>query len=213
MDDEDLLDPRRVTLVLAVVAAGDMAGLAAYLSRMHAANMADLQEQIAPGERRALLALGAAEIDGEVPSELDEAIRKEGIAVLPHKAVAEATRALDTEDVVDIPEDLDPPQLGMILKALDDVDRVAVEPALSDPVYSAGHLMLRDILEDRFRTIEATRPEGDVADRFNQYHLISCPVVVDGRSLVAVIPIDDAMAVLDAEPGADRPRLATMMLS
>ncbi len=65
-----------------------------------------------------------------------------------------------------------------------------------------------DILEDSFRTIEATMPEEDVAYLFNQYHLISCPVVGEGGRLVGVITIDDAMAVLDEEHEEDMLRLA-----
>lgn len=67
---------------------------------------------------------------------------------------------------------------------------------------------LKDILEDSFRTIEPTMPEGDVAYLFNQYHLISCPVVDKGGRLIGVITIDDAMAVLDEEHGEDMLRLA-----
>jgi magnesium transporter len=67
---------------------------------------------------------------------------------------------------------------------------------------------LKDILEDSFRTIEPTMPEGDVAYLFNQYHLISCPVVDTGGRLIGVITIDDAMAVLDEEHGEDMLRLA-----
>jgi magnesium transporter len=67
---------------------------------------------------------------------------------------------------------------------------------------------LRDIVEDSFRTIEATDPEADVAYIFNQYHLISCPVVDAGGRLVGVITIDDAMNVLDEEHQEDMLRLA-----
>ena len=267
IDDEDGLDPRRVATVLDAVEAGDKVALAGQLAQMHAADIADLLEQISSGDRRALLALGADAIDGEVLSELDESIREEVIAALPHETVAEAMRALDTDDVVDILEDLDAPQQGKILQALDDVDRVAVEQAMSYPEYSAGRLMqrevvvapehwtvgeaidflresptlpdqfyhviltdprmrptgyvtlgrvlssgrevrLRDVLEDSFRTIDATMPEADVAYIFNQYHLISCPVVVEGGRLVGVITIDDAMEVLDEEHSEDMLRLA-----
>ncbi|MDP4031327.1 MAG: CBS domain-containing protein, partial [Pseudorhodobacter sp.] len=67
---------------------------------------------------------------------------------------------------------------------------------------------LKAIEEESFRTIEATEPEADVAYLFNQYHLISCPVVdVHGR-LVGVITIDDAMNVLDEEHQEDMLRMA-----
>lgn len=67
---------------------------------------------------------------------------------------------------------------------------------------------LRDITEDSFRTISAFAEEADVAYAFNQYHLISAPVVDGNDRLVGVITIDDAMAVLDEEHEEDMLRLA-----
>jgi magnesium transporter len=73
---------------------------------------------------------------------------------------------------------------------------------------SAREVALRDIAEDSFRTIQATDEEADVAYIFNQYHLISCPVVDSAGRLVGVITIDDAMNVLDEEHEEDMLRLA-----
>ena len=67
---------------------------------------------------------------------------------------------------------------------------------------------LRAITEDSFRTVSATDPEGDVAYMFNQYHLISAPVIDDDGRLVGVITMDDAMAVLDEEHEEDILRMA-----
>lgn len=67
---------------------------------------------------------------------------------------------------------------------------------------------LRDITEDSFRTISAFADEGDVAYAFNQYHLISAPVVDADDRLVGVITIDDAMSVLDEEHEEDFLRMA-----
>lgn len=67
---------------------------------------------------------------------------------------------------------------------------------------------LKDITEDSFRTISVTEDEGEVAYAFNQYHLISAPVVDEHDRLVGVITIDDAMIVLDEEHEEDVLRLA-----
>lgn len=67
---------------------------------------------------------------------------------------------------------------------------------------------LLDIKEEMFRVIPATQDEEDVAYAFNQYHLISTPVVDDEGRLAGVITIDDAMAVLDEEHEEDILRLA-----
>ncbi|MEY8831424.1 magnesium transporter [Sedimentitalea sp. XS_ASV28] len=67
---------------------------------------------------------------------------------------------------------------------------------------------LLDITEDMFTVIPATQDEEDVAYAFNQYHLISTPVVDDDGRLAGMITIDDAMAVLDEEHEEDIMRLA-----
>ncbi|MCL6283198.1 magnesium transporter [Ruegeria sp. 2012CJ41-6] len=67
---------------------------------------------------------------------------------------------------------------------------------------------LTQIAEEEFQVIPVDQDEEDVAYAFNQYHLISAPVVdADGR-LVGVITIDDAMIVLDEEHEEDILRLA-----
>ncbi len=266
-DDGFGLTAETVAAVLAAVDAGDAAALEGLLAPLHPADIADLLEQVSPAERRRLLALGAREIDGEVLSELDETVREEVIAALPREQLAEAVRELDSDDVVDLIEDLEPPQQQIILGALGEADRAAVEQSLTYPEHSAGRLMqrevvtapehwtvgeaidflrseehlpdqfyhvvlvdpkhrpvgyvtlgrilaskrdvpLRAITEDSFRPIRVTDPEDDVAYAFNQYHLISAPVVDADDRLVGVITIDDAMAVLDEEHEEDILRLA-----
>ncbi|HBU14884.1 MAG TPA: magnesium transporter [Gemmobacter sp.] len=266
-EEDEALDSRRVTAIMSAVEADDSIRLTALLAPLHAADIADLLEQIGPAERRDFLRLYAAEIDGEILSEIDDSIREEVIAALPREVVAEAVRELDTDDVVDILEDLEAPQQAIILRALEDSDRVAVEQALAYPEYTAGRLMqrevvvapehwtvgetidhlrgaewlpdqfyhvilvnprmnpvgyvtlgrllssrretrLREIAEESFRSVKATEEESDVAYMFNQYHLISCPVVDANDRLVGVITIDDAMNVLDEEHEEDMLRLA-----
>ncbi len=73
---------------------------------------------------------------------------------------------------------------------------------------AARELPLREITEDSFRTFHVEDDEGAVAYAFNQYHLISAPVVDDDDRLVGVITIDDAMTVLDEEHEEDILRLA-----
>ncbi len=268
MDEELMgLDPVRIAAILAAVDARDTKRLSDLMAPLHAADIADLLEQVSPSERRGILQLWSGGIDGEILSEIDDSIREEVIEFLPRDVLADAVRQLETDDVVDILEDLEQPQQDVILNALEDADRVAVQAAMAYPEGSAGRLMqrevvvapehwtvgeaidflrtadwlpdqfyhvilidprmkpqgyvtlgrllsskrdvrLRDIVEDSFRTVEVTEAEAEVAYIFNQYHLISCPVVdADGR-LVGVITIDDAMNVLDEEHEEDILRLA-----
>lgn len=264
-----MLDRRAVGAILETVAAGDQAHLTQLMAPLHPADIADLLEQIDEADRAALIRLYGHEFDGEILSELDESIREEVIAILTPQVLSQAVRELDSDDVVDLIEDLEDDQQETILDALEETDRVAVEQALNWPEYSAGRMMQRevvmapehwtvgqaidhlratpeedlpdqfyhivmvdprlhpvgnvtlgklmrsrretrlaDILEETFQIIPATRDEGDVAYAFNQYHLISAPVVDDEGRLIGVITIDDAMAVLDEEHEEDILRLA-----
>ena len=93
---------------------------------------------------------------------------------------------------------------------------ILVDPRHRPTAYvTLGRLMssprtaeLKDIAEDSFKTFEVEEYEGDVAYAFNQYHLISAPVVDAEGRLVGAITIDDAMAVLDEEHEEDVFRLA-----
>ena len=158
------------------------------------------------------------------------------INLLKPEVLADAVRDLESDDVVDLLEDLETPQQEAILDALDDIDRLAVEQSLAYPEFSAGRLMQREVVaapdywtvgdaiefmrkaeelpeqfyhvilvdpkfhpvgnvtlgrimsskrstalvslkEEMFRVIPADQDEAEVAYAFNQYHLISAPVV------------------------------------
>ncbi len=266
-EEDYALDQSVTQAVRLAVATGDSTRLAEVLEPLHSADIADLLEQVDAGHRREILLLGAGLFDGEILSELDEHLREEVIGFLPQEVLSEAVRELETDDVVDLVEDMEGDQQEAILGALEDADRVAVEQALTYPEESAGRLMQReivwvpehwhvgdtidylraqddlpdqfyhviltdprmkptgyvtlgkllasprgvalvDIAEDSFRPIRVSQDEGDVAYAFNQYHLISAPVVDEDDRLVGVITIDDAMAVLDEEHEEDILRLA-----
>ncbi|NNE51320.1 MAG: magnesium transporter [Sulfitobacter sp.] len=263
------LDPKTVASILYAVEIDERERLVELMEPLHAADIADLLEQVTPYDRSRLIRLYDREFDGEILSELDEGIREDVIALLTPQVLTEAVRELDSDDVVDLIEDLEEGQQEQILGALEDADRMAVEQALTYPEYSAGRLMqrevvmapehwnvgqaidhlrrtpedelpdqfyhivmvdprlhpvgnvtlgklmrskrdtpLKDLLEETFQIIPATRDEGDVAYAFNQYHLISAPVVDDEGRLIGVITIDDAMVVLDEEHEEDILRLA-----
>lgn len=268
--DEDAsysLDPKGVAAILFAVERGDREQLVVLMEDMHAADIADLLEQVNAYDRRRLIELYDREFDGEILSELEESLREDVISVLRPETLAEAVRDMESDDVVDLVEDLDDDQQEAILDVLEDADRVAVEQALSYPEYSAGRLMqretvwspehwtvgdaidymressdlpeqfyhvilvdprmrpianvtlgkimgapretpLKNLSEEMFQVIPVSQDEGDVAYAFNQYHLISAPVVDEDERLIGVITIDDAMGVLDEEHEEDILRLA-----
>ncbi|MEO1380168.1 MAG: magnesium transporter, partial [Pseudomonadota bacterium] len=266
-DDVYALDQQAVARIIHAVDNTDQAGLLSELEPLHPADIADLLEQINAFDRRRLIELYGHDFEGDVLSELDDAIREEVINILNPEVLAEAVRDLESDDVVDLVEDLEDKQQAAILEVLEDSDRIAVEQSLTYPEYSAGRLMQREvvmapehwnvgeaidylrdqddlpeqfyhivlvdprlkpvgnvtlgklmasrreillqsIIEETFHIIPVDQDEGDVAYAFNQYHLISAPVVDAEERLVGVITIDDAMVVLDEEHEEDILRLA-----
>ena len=120
--------------------------LVAQMEPLHAADIADLLEQIDGYDRARLIRLYEREFDGEILSELNEAIRADVINLLKPEVLADAVRDLESDDVVDLLEDLETPQQEAILDALDDIDRLAVEQSLAYPEFSAGRLMQREVV-------------------------------------------------------------------
>ncbi|MGB3409321.1 MAG: magnesium transporter [Jannaschia sp.] len=208
VEDEIDLDDSRVSAVREALYERDQTALDDLLEPLHGADIADLLEQISSGERATLIELWEGHIDGEILSELDQSLREEILAVLPAEDVAEAVRELDTDDVVDLIENLeDADQATAIMGALDDIDRVAVEQALSYPEYSAGRLMQREVvIAPSFWTvgqaIDFLRQADDLPEQF--YHVILTdprmrPVghVTLGKLLAS--PRDTALADIEEE--------------
>lgn len=169
------LDKERVKAVVEAVAEQDVEQINALLEPLHAADVADLLEQISSSDRQALIELWGGEINGEILSELDESIRQPLIESLPSEVLAEAIRELDSDDVVDLVEDLRQQQQTRILGALERTERIGVESALSYPEYSAGRMMQRELValpEDWTvgETIDHIRHSEDLPEQF--YHII-----------------------------------------
>jgi magnesium transporter len=174
------LDPRLVQEARAALAAGEAARLGTLLEPLHAADIADLLEQIAPAERRALLSLWRGGVDGEVLSELDESLREEVIGELEPGALAAAVADLETDDVVDLVEDLDAAAQQAVLASLAAADRLVVEKALTYPEGSAGRLMQSEVVRAPAHwtvgeAIDFLRSGVELPDQF--YHV----VLVDPR--------------------------------
>ena len=90
-------------------------------------------------------------------------------------------------------------------------DVVVVDPkskpigkvTLSTLLWARRSTPLIDLVDEEFRTIPVSQSQEDVAYAFNQYNMVSAPVVDDENRLVGVITMDDAMEVLGDEADED----------
>ncbi len=266
-EDVYALETGLVEKVLAAVDAGSQVDLLLLFEDLHEADIADLLEQIGKEDRLNLIRLWGDKIDAEVLTELEEGFRDEIMEAVPDTVLAEAVRALETDDVVYLVEDLEEQQQEALLESLDDADRAAVKQSLQYGEDTAGRLMQRemvavpehwnvgdaidflrssddlpddfydvilvnpvmhptgrvllgrimgagretelvDLSPDDFQIFKVDQTQEDVAYAFNQYHMVSAPVVDASGRLVGVITIDDAMDVLEDEAEEDMKRLA-----
>jgi len=125
---------------------------------------------------------------------------RELVTAPPHWTVGEAIDYMRAHD--DLPETFY--NVILVDARFHVVGTVPVGRVMSHP----REVKLLDLAQTEPKVIPADQTNEDVAYAFNQYHLISAPVVdADGR-LVGVITIDDAMEILEDEAEEDMKRLA-----
>ncbi|MEM1345759.1 MAG: magnesium transporter [Pseudomonadota bacterium] len=108
-------------------------------------------------------------------------------------------------DALRASEDL-PAQFYDII-VVDPAMRPVGKVALSSILGAPRPVVLSSLMDEDFRTLSVLDKQEDVAYAFNQYHLVSCPVIDDDGRCVGVITIDDAMVALDQEAEEDIKRL------
>jgi len=112
----------------------------------------------------------------------------------------------DAIDYMRAEEDL--PEQFYHIMIVDPRHKVIGQVALGRLMASRRDVRLTDIMDEDFVPMPVTQSQEDVAYAFNQYHLITAPVVNEDERIVGVITIDDAMAVLSEEAEEDILRLA-----
>jgi len=79
--------------------------------------------------------------------------------------------------------------------------------ALGTLIGARRPVTLESLMSRDLRTLHVEDPQEDVAYAFQQYHLVSAPVVDDAGRVVGIVTIDDALDVLDDEAEEDILRL------
>jgi len=145
---------------------GRLAEARTLIAGLHAADLADLVEQIGPEQRGALIDLLRPDFDAEIFAYLSQSLREVVLDQLEPKELAAAVAELESDDAIDLIEDLDTNQQREILDNLPPETRAVVEEGLTFPEDSAGRLMSRDLVSvPQFwtvgRTLDYLRTETD----------------------------------------------------
>ena len=114
--------------------------------KLHPADIADLLELFEREQRYQLAAAITDLMTSEVVAELNDYVREDMMEALPPEAVAQIVDQLETDDAVQLIEDLDEANQRAILAEVEMEDRIAIQSALSYPEETAGRLMSRDFV-------------------------------------------------------------------
>lgn len=117
----------------------------ALVAPLHAADMADLLEQLPGSERDILVESLGASLEAETYTHLDEAVRENIIENIDNASLASVVVELEHDDAVDFIENLEASDQQEVLEAVPAQDRVLLEDSLRFPEESAGRLMHRDV--------------------------------------------------------------------
>ncbi len=177
-------------------------------------------------------AVGEMESDDAVylVENLDEDLKREVLDTLPIADRIGIERSLEypedsagrlmQRDVVAVPPFWNVGQTIDMIRSRDDLPEDFYEIVVIDPAYkplgsvslsrllgTRRPVMMEAIMKDDFRSLSVEDPPEEIGYAFNQYHLVSAPVVDANGRLMGVITIDDAMQVLDEETEEDLLRL------
>ncbi len=145
---------------------------------LHAADKADLVESLGHDERLRLVDILGAGFDPEVLPHLDAAVREEVLDRLGPERLARLLSALDSDDAVDVFEDLDETFQHRILTDLPLAYRHILKESLTFPEDSAGRLMQREMVVipsawTLGETIDYMRAADDLPDDFYDLYIVN----------------------------------------
>ncbi len=130
----------------AAIKSGDAAALTAIRSGLHPADIADSLEYLSRDERLSLFLTQPSYIHSDILTELEESVRQELLPQLPPQRVARALIELDSDDQIDMIEDLEDEEKEQILAAIPLAERRRLIKSLTFPEYSVGRLMAREFV-------------------------------------------------------------------
>ncbi len=148
-----------------------------YVADLRAPDLADLIEHLAPNERIGFIQALGADIDFEIFSELDEAVRDQLSDELPNEFLARAVTELDSDDAAYVLENLELADRHEVLAQLNSADRSALLRNLEYADETAGRIMQSDFVAvapfwNVGQVIDYMRDADDLPDTFSAIYVV-----------------------------------------
>lgn len=140
------LTPKVEAAIIAAIADGNRNRLVSLVSPLHPADQADMVERLNHAQRKRFMIMLRRHIDTTVFTYLPEDVLEDVVSIYGVSELAQALPEMESDDAIDILEDLEDEELATILAALPVGERLIVEEALSYPENCAGRLMQREVV-------------------------------------------------------------------
>lgn len=140
------LDMDNVDALRDAIASEDHKEIRILTDSEHPADIADMFEQLANGDRVALVDLAADVLSPSVLAELEDEVLEDVLPLLKPAQISEAVAKLDSDDATQLIEELDDKRRAEVMAALPDRDREEVEASFTFDDETAGRLMQREFV-------------------------------------------------------------------
>ncbi|RMD62623.1 MAG: magnesium transporter [Alphaproteobacteria bacterium] len=167
-----------VDAVASAIEDGRHADVEVQVASLHAADIADLLESLSDENRLALVDILGSRFDAEILTHLAAPVREDVIDHLGPERLAHLLSELDSDDAVEVFEDLDEEFQHRILTALPQAYRQILQQSLTYPEDSAGRLMQREVVVVPSawtigETIDYMRAAEDLPDDFYDLYVVN----------------------------------------
>ncbi|MCE3231951.1 MAG: mgtE [Rickettsiaceae bacterium] len=172
-----LLSHEQSKELMRALEADDRVKITELVTPLHAADIADFINMASYEHRRLLINFIRRDFDPEILVELSQDAKEGVLELLGPERSAMAINTLETDDAVDVMEDLNKEEQEEILSVLPEEDRKDLEESLSYPQDSAGRMVDRNVVSvPEFwtvgQTIDFLRSEKDLPDEFYEIFVV-----------------------------------------
>ncbi|MFN0157250.1 MAG: magnesium transporter [Bacteroidota bacterium] len=140
------LDEELLTDIRELIKADGRMLLLNILADLHAADLADMIENLHEDERRYVFGLLSPEVASEVLTELDESTREPLLASLSTEGITRIVNELESDDAADIIADLETDVANKVLGTIEADEAANVQRLMRYPEDSAGGIMATEVL-------------------------------------------------------------------
>ncbi|MGV8073792.1 MAG: magnesium transporter [Syntrophobacteraceae bacterium] len=166
-----------------------------FFSTMHAADIAELIDELEEEYRVRLFTLMDVEKASDVILELSDKSREQLIEDLSHQQLADIIEEMDSDDAADIIAELSDDQAKAILDAIEPEESEEVKELLKYPEDTAGGIMQSELISVGHKSliIDAFQAVANAGDRVENIYTIF--VVDDDDKLMGSVPLQQLITI------------------